>query len=254
MKAPVTVQFDASNIPRAEKYSLLWDFGDNTSGNGVEISHTYKTKPQNKDGKYTVKLTINNFLDGEVKKQEATLDVIISNILPEAKLKLSASEGEIPLEIKFDASESKDPDGEIVAYDWEFNEDDSFDDAEGKKTTYTYDKSGSYVVKLRITDNNGDYKIIEEKIKALSPEKPVAVISSNNKQTKYYVGTNYIFDASDSDSPFGKIIKYQWDMGDGSKFNTKSVSHSFEDSGNYSIKLKVTDEIGETGWKKEKNN
>ncbi|MCD4765355.1 MAG: PKD domain-containing protein, partial [Methanosarcinales archaeon] len=55
------------------------------------------------------------------------------------------------------------------------------------------------------------------------------------------------FDASASYDPYGNITYYQWDLGDGSYVNTtqRTVTHSYDEGGNYSVVLTVTDDEGE---------
>jgi len=50
------------------------------------------------------------------------------------------------------------------------------------------------------------------------------------------------FDASASHDPYGNITYYQWDLGDGSYVNTtqRTVTHSYDESCNYSVGLTVT--------------
>jgi PKD repeat protein len=50
------------------------------------------------------------------------------------------------------------------------------------------------------------------------------------------------FDASASFDPYGNITYYQWDMGDGSYVNTtqRTVTHSYDEGGNYNMGLTVT--------------
>jgi PGF-CTERM protein len=59
------------------------------------------------------------------------------------------------------------------------------------------------------------------------------------------------FDASASFDPYGNITYYQWDMGDGSYVNTtqRTVTHSYDEGGNYIVGLTVTgsnDEVSST--------
>ena len=53
-------------------------------------------------------------------------------------------------EIQFDGSASADPDGEIVAFNWDFGDGES---AEGDKVSHTYAEAGEYTVTLTVTDN-----------------------------------------------------------------------------------------------------
>ncbi|NBC19211.1 MAG: PKD domain-containing protein, partial [Bacteroidetes bacterium] len=54
--------------------------------------------------------------------------------------------------VDFDATDSEDPDGEIVAYDWDFGDG---EDGSGVAPTYTYDERGTYTVTLTVTDDDG---------------------------------------------------------------------------------------------------
>ncbi|MFQ5570069.1 MAG: PKD domain-containing protein [Rhodothermales bacterium] len=58
-----------------------------------------------------------------------------------------------PLLVHFDASDSDDPDGEIVSYDWSFGDDKT---GEGLRPDHTYEKEGSYSVRLTVKDNDGE--------------------------------------------------------------------------------------------------
>ncbi|WP_170180700.1 PKD domain-containing protein [Actinomadura pelletieri] len=72
-----------------------------------------------------------------------------SNTPPKAHLKLTR-DGDT---IKVDASGSRDPDGKIVQYLWEF------DDAtmnDGKSVSHTYKKAGTYTVTLIVMDDEGE--------------------------------------------------------------------------------------------------
>ncbi len=54
-----------------------------------------------------------------------------------------------------------------------------------------------------------------------------------------------VFDASKSDDPDGdKIISFKWDFGDGYTHRGKRVGHSFQQVGQYRVRLTVTDSHG----------
>ena len=54
--------------------------------------------------------------------------------------------------VTFDGSGSYDPDGSIVAYDWDFGDGNT---GTGVSPTHTYAAVGAYIVKLTVTDNGG---------------------------------------------------------------------------------------------------
>jgi len=58
------------------------------------------------------------------------------------------------------------------------------------------------------------------------------------------VKENVLLDASESFSTEGAIVAYQWDFGDGTKASGKSVIHTYNKPGEYSVQLVVTDDKG----------
>ena len=58
------------------------------------------------------------------------------------------------------------------------------------------------------------------------------------------VGEKITFNASSSYDPDGKIVKYEWDFGDGSKAEGKVTTHSYNRPGDYTVTLTVTDDGG----------
>jgi len=63
--------------------------------------------------------------------------------------------GFVDLPITFDATNSYDPDGEIVSYEWDLDDDGEFDDAFGPNPTKTWDIPYQGNVSLRVTDDKG---------------------------------------------------------------------------------------------------
>ncbi|GAH01571.1 unnamed protein product, partial [marine sediment metagenome] len=60
--------------------------------------------------------------------------------------------GAVPLEIYFDASNSYDPDGNIISYAWDFKDGNT---GSGEIVNHTFNSIGSYKVELIVTDNKG---------------------------------------------------------------------------------------------------
>ena len=56
--------------------------------------------------------------------------------------------------VLFNATDSWDPDGEIVSYSWDFNNDGS-PDAETASAEHIFPEPGSFIVSLTVTDNAG---------------------------------------------------------------------------------------------------
>ena len=156
---------------------------------------------------------------------------------------MTPEKGQAPLEVKFDASNSKAPAGEIVSYEWDFNEDNVFTDAEGKTVTHTFEQVGTYKIGLRITDNSGQYKVITKTLEVQGDNVPVPVIElQETDDGHYYVNTSYKFNANKTTTPNGEIISYTWDFGDNTaKTKTKTAIHTYKEAGEYEINLTVKD-------------
>jgi len=250
LSAPVEVRFDASNIEvDHKKYQIVsheWDFGDGAEGTSQIVSHIYEEK-----GVYDVKLIVttreketgNVIVGGEFH-----LTVSVTNQALRASFTADPESGPAPLEVKFDASESSDPDGYLKEYEWDLDEDGVFDDAEGEILSHEFEKIGKYTVALRVTSTTGEFDVTEKQIVVEEESIPEAVITITDEPERFLVAENYIFKSDDSSSPNGKIEKYEWDFGDGTRtITTKTASHSFKNSGSFEITLTVTDETGEEG-------
>jgi len=75
------------------------------------------------------------------------------------------------------------------------------------------------------------------------PTAPTAVIKSPSEAM---VGQSIRFDGSRSRAGNYKIVSYDWDFGDGKESDDKRVDYTYSSEGTYKVKLKVTDEIGNT--------
>jgi len=71
---------------------------------------------------------------------------------------------------------------------------------------------------------------------------PVSVIQNEPKEGR--VPLTVSFDGSQSSSPNGNIVSYEWDFGDGSTSTGVKTSHIFTSPGEYTVTLTVTDVYG----------
>lgn len=75
-------------------------------------------------------------------------------------------------------------------------------------------------------------------------EPPVAEFT--HSPAKGVVPMTVHFDASNSNDPDGTIEDYNWRFGDGAYGKGMTTSHTYKNKGNYTIRLKVTDNDGNT--------
>ena len=120
-----------------------WTFGDETRGYGEQVTHEYDDK-----GEFQVTLKVKDD-DGATDTLQVT--VTVSNQAPSAYFTYEPAKPEIGEEIVF-TDASKDPDGDIVNYSWDFG--DGTNSTE-QNPTHTFEEKGTYSVTLTVTDNDG---------------------------------------------------------------------------------------------------
>ncbi|MBI2448219.1 PKD domain-containing protein [Candidatus Microgenomates bacterium] len=138
------------------------------------------------------------------------------------------------LEIAFNAGESFDTDGNILSYLWNFGDGST---GTGIDASHTYSQPGSYEIVLQVTDDKGAVGQISLIIAVGTVNNnPVADFSWNQQGGIFY------FDAANSSDSDGSIVSYQWIFDDGYQGTGINTSHIYNQYGNYSVALKVTDD------------
>jgi PKD repeat protein len=117
-----------------------WDFGDGRMSTQPNPVHTYDAP-----GDYRVELTVT---DDENDDDADVVNLDVQTAPPVAAFDVTCDF----LECTFDASDSIDPDGTIVDYEWDFGDDAG---GSGESAVHTYSDTGSYDVALTVTDNHG---------------------------------------------------------------------------------------------------
>jgi PKD repeat protein len=143
--------FSGSNSydPDGTIVSYEWDFGDGTTGSGMNIYHSY-TSP----GTYYVVLTVTDDLGATAQ------DTVIVNVTggyptnepPVAQADPYYQEVGVGESAWFSGSNSYDPDGTIVSYEWDFGDGTT---GSGMNIYHSYSMPGEYTVTLTVTDNEG---------------------------------------------------------------------------------------------------
>jgi len=139
------ITFDGSGSvdPNGDALTYSWDFGDGSTGSGVNPTHTYTAVAD-----YTVTLTVS---DGQLENSVTTtafIAVAPANRAPVADPGGPYS-GETGMDIRFDGSASSDPDGDALTYAWDFGDDTT---GSGATPTHSYASSGVYEVTLIVND------------------------------------------------------------------------------------------------------
>jgi parallel beta-helix repeat protein len=226
-KAPQTVRFSGSASGGKPPYTYSWDFGDGLSGTGQYIFHIYSGP-----GTYFAALTVRDSVGTENITSVTIIVKPLNPYDPVALFSASPDHGLFPLQVYFDASASYAPAGSITGYDWDFGDGQG---GSGKTVSHIYYRRGTIPVTLRITDSSLRTATATKEILVLS--KPTALFTYRTliSNAPWILG----FDASASYDPYGTIVAYQWNFGDGSSGSGKTIVHAFPKQGTYIVKLTV---------------
>ena len=192
--APLTVNLDASASDDSDGsiVSYDWDFGDGTTGSGVQVSKTFA------GGNFTITLTVTD--DGGATAQTATS--VSVNALPIASFTATPPNGVAPLNVQFDANASNDPDGNIVSYDWDLGDGTTASTVTPSKA---YTSDGNYTVTLTVTDNLGATQSSSQVISVNAPLPPT--ITSQPQSLTVTEGHSASFTVVADGTP---VLTYQW--------------------------------------------
>lgn len=158
---------------------------------------------------------------------------------PVPRFTFSPSSPSVFTDIRFDASAST---GAIVTYAWDFGDGGT---ASGVQVTHQYRTSGSYNVKLTVTDAIGQTVSVSQFLSVSSVPAPAANFSFSPSNPN--PNQNIFFNASSSTaSPGRSIVRYEWDFGTGSTASGVTVTKSYDVPGTYTVTLTVSDDIGQT--------
>ncbi|MFH1525486.1 MAG: PKD domain-containing protein [Bacteroidota bacterium] len=208
--------------------NYVWNF-DGVLKSGKVVNHSYKSP-----GKYKALLTVSD--DANVSNSSSTSEVeILINEKPIAVAgkDVSLASGE---KYKFDASGSKDYDGQISEYFWKFGDG---SDGRGIIVEHEYTNPGKYTVELKIADdsktsNSENYAYLTVTVNA----QPKAVAGEDVHITLGEVK----FDASKSTDVDGEIKEYKWNFGDGTFSTNMTTNHIYNRPGVYTVSLIVVDD------------
>lgn len=146
---PVTFDGSASSDADGNVIAYAWDFGDGGKARGIVRPHTFW-----KPGTYEVKLTVQD--DSGLANDTGTTMVAVTVADPPNMAPVADAGGNIKTRagriISFDAAASSDPDGNVVAYAWDFGNGAS---GHGIAPQFTYQTPGDYLVRLKVTDDRG---------------------------------------------------------------------------------------------------
>lgn len=204
-----------------------WTLGDGSSMDGDRVEHTYA-----EPGDYEIVLTA---VDDQGASDSLTQVVSVS--LPNQNPVANFSTQCVENRCKFNGGSSSDSDGSIVSFDWNLGDGNV---ASGSTVEHSYKESGDYTVELTVED---DGQAKDSSRFTVSVNKPnQAPVPRFDIQCNDLDCTANAAGSSDAD---GEITRYDWQLGNGQSASGVSPRFSYEGSGDYTVRLTVTDDGGE---------
>lgn len=146
-------------------------------------------------------------------------------------------------EVKFNASDSYDPNGDELTYNWDFNASDGIQiDASGILVSHNYSLPGSYDVTLTVSDGINTDSIVEE-ILVKENHMPVASAGKNITVNRNQV---FRFDSSGTLDEDGDSLNFTWKVENGDTIYGRNPEYIFMVSGEYEVTLFVSDGLNTT--------
>jgi PKD repeat protein len=231
---PTTLDGSGSTDSDGTIAAYAWNFGNGTSGSGARPSATYTSV-----GTFTVTLTVTD--DRGATNQATSTVTVTANTQPPVADAGGPYAGSVNAAISFDGSASRDPDGSVVSYLWNFGDGGT---ASGAAPVHVYAAAGSYAVTLTVTDNDGlsDSATTTAQVSDGSGMQPP--VADAGGPYSAIVGASIAFDGSGSSDPDGTIVSYDWTFGDGATASGASPAHAYGAAGTYTVALTVTDDTG----------
>jgi PKD repeat protein len=242
-QAPLEIDYNAGGSfdPDGTIASYEISFDDGATAQNVAGKHTYT-----RDGNYRVLLIVKDNLG----LADTTIRPVQVATPPAAKLTVTPRQGSFPLRCTIDASESKDPFGGELSYQ-------IFIDGQLRytqpKVTHFFDipKTTAYLVRLEVESLRNGLRANANADVLVTNTPPVANFTFTPSNPQATVEIRFTSTSSDPDST-DTITNYRWIWDDGKEDaggNLRSITHRYDVSRTYLVKLIVTDRFNATGEK-----
>ncbi|KKM70339.1 hypothetical protein LCGC14_1441740, partial [marine sediment metagenome] len=158
-----------------------------------------------------------------------TFNVIVVNVneAPTAMIKATPATGPPSLTMEFDATDSSDPENNIVSYTWDFGDTKT---GSGTTTSHTYSTANTYAVELTVTDNGGLINTTTTNI----------AVSIPNRQPTDITLSNDTVNENASGAEIGQLSVIDPDLGDAHIFSFSDPRFEVVDN---KLKLKLTQSL-----------
>lgn len=225
-KNPQFVFTNSSSIASGTM-QYLWDLGDGTIETTTDVTHSYLLP-----GDYEVKLIVTSD-NGCIDSLKDSVHVYDSPLA--GFLNVNAND-QCFKNNQFVFNNTSSIGNGTMQYVWNLGDGNT---VTTKDVTYSYALPGSYNVKLSVTSDKGCPADTAFDVSA--NQDPVIGFSEPNAQQCF---TNNQFNFINSSSILTGSLQYVWTLGDGTTETTKDVTYSYQNSGDFVVKLVATSDKG----------
>lgn len=243
--------------------SRHWDFGDGSSSNERNPSHSYAGA-----GDVQVTLTVMDN-GGATDTRTRTADPSSPSSPPDppapppAQNKPPKADFEVAcqdLRCTF-VDRSTDEDGNVARWEWDFGDGSTSSE---RNPSHTYAAAGKYDVLLVATDDDGAADTRSHKAEPKSrpeepppppPDPPSPPPANEAPHADFHVDCRDKSDCEFEDTSRdddGTIVSWSWNFGDGGTSSERNPTHSFSSDGQFDVSLTVTDDDGASNTKAHK--
>ncbi len=218
-------EFDSDN----DNLTYVW------SGTGIVGAYKQKSViiKQEKAGTYQITLTVDDNTGTTNSIYRSTIEYRVNaDPVPAFILPAQAAPHD---KIQLSAVNTMDPDNTNLKFHWV-----SSDGSElvSPEAVLSFDAPGDYTITLTVDDGEGVENSVQTYLRSIHINAPpVPIITAVDHSTN----ARQVFSAEKSYDTDQKNLKFTWEFGDGSIGTGKTVTHTYQKSGRYTVKLTVDD-------------
>ncbi len=220
-----TNQSDSDN----DNLTYLWE-GIGVPPNSTESSITVQHELP---GVYPVRLTINDGSGSENASYSVNrVYEVNAEPIPEFSVPENVAPGDV---FALNAIESEDPNQDELTYSWLLNGNEV---AREEVSTISLDEPGDFEITLVVDDQRGASNSVQRLSKIVHVNAPPQPVITAVPITSSALVEFEALESSDTESD---LQSYIWDFGDGNRGTGPQVSHTYQSTGTYTVRLTVDD-------------